>query len=102
MPQSPPSGESGIEVPATGDLAKYDIQRRIGSGKFSVVYRAKRLADKSSDVITSLSRTSIGRPILPEASGRQSIEPPAELRSVPAVQWGSFKQMHASAVIMRR
>ena len=43
-PQPAPVGEG---LPAPGDLAKYDIQRRIGSGKFSVVYRAKRLADKS-------------------------------------------------------
>ena len=32
---------------ATGPLANYEIQRRIGSGKFSVVYKARKLKDNS-------------------------------------------------------
>lgn len=34
-------------VAAAGPLANYEIQRRIGSGKFSVVYKARRLKDNS-------------------------------------------------------
>ena len=34
-------------VAVNGPLANYEIQRRIGSGKFSVVYKARRLKDNS-------------------------------------------------------
>jgi serine/threonine protein kinase len=42
MPQQPRGGTA-----APSRLAEYDIQRRIGSGKFSVVYKAKRVKDSS-------------------------------------------------------
>lgn len=39
--------DQGNGVSANGPLANYEIQRRIGSGKFSVVYKARRLKDNS-------------------------------------------------------
>lgn len=41
------AADQGSGVAATGPLANYEIQRRIGSGKFSVVYKARRLKDNS-------------------------------------------------------
>jgi serine/threonine protein kinase len=47
MPEEPAAPQQGQGGAATGPLANYEIQRRIGSGKFSVVYKARKLKDNS-------------------------------------------------------
>ena len=52
MPEQPQNGHGGGEaaIAPTGQLAKYEIMKRIGSGKFSVVYKARKKGGKTDSI----------------------------------------------------